>query len=196
MNNFSKDLQIFSSNYFQYLKKVLDGIKNDDIYNFISVLLEARSKGSKIYFIGNGGSAATASHFANDISIGTRLKKKPFRTISLCDNNAIITAIGNDYGYENIFSKQLEVLLEEDDVLVAISASGNSANLLKALDVAKRKKSITVGISSFDGGKLRRQADVSVHVPTQLGEYGPAEDAHMILDHLISNYLLKLLVDE
>ena len=125
--------------------------------------------------------------------IGTKEFKKPFRVISLCDNNAIITAIGNDDGFEKIFSQQLEVLLQEKDVVVAISASGNSINLLNAFDVAKRKGATTVGLSAFDGGKLKEKADISVHVPTNKGEYGPAEDAHMVLDHMVSNYLIHFL---
>ena len=147
---------------------------------------------SSIFFIGNGGSAATASHFANDMAIGTRTYEKPFRAISLCDNQAVITAIANDDGYEKIFSQQLQVLLKKQDVVVAISASGNSPNLLDAIDTAKKMNTITVGISAFDGGKMKEMVDISVHVPTEKGEYGPAEDAHMVLDHLVSNYLMRL----
>ena len=113
----------------------------------------------------------------------------------MCDNSAIITAIANDDGFDYIFSQQLEVLLKEGDAVVAISASGNSANLLNAFDVAKQKGATTVGLSAFDGGKLKNKADISVHVPTGKGEYGPAEDAHMILDHLISNYLMRFIKD-
>jgi D-sedoheptulose 7-phosphate isomerase len=111
------------------LKKTLERISLIQVDEFIKVLLLARERESIVYFIGNGGSASTASHFANDISIGTREFDKPFRTISLCDNQSIITAIANDYGYEMIFSRQLEVLLKGNDVVVAISASGYSPNL-------------------------------------------------------------------
>jgi len=191
--NNSANIEEFSKSYFEYLSLILQNISTTEVENFIKVLLNARNKGSIVYFIGNGGSAATASHFANDIAIGTREYIKPFRVISLCDNKAIITAIGNDDGFNKIFSQQLEVLLKKDDVVVAISASGNSPNLLNALDVAKRKGSITVGISAFDGGELKKKADISVHVPTGKGEYGPAEDAHMVLDHLVSNYLMRFI---
>ena len=162
-----------------------------DVEQFVEILLDARSRGSTIFFIGNGGSAVTASHFVNDISIGTKSRNKPFRAISLCDNQAVITAIANDYGYEYIFSQQLAVLLKKDDVVVAISASGNSPNLLKAIDVAKQKGAINVGLTAFDGGKMKVMVDISVHVPTEKGEYGPAEDAHMALGHLVSNYLMR-----
>ena len=198
MNNidqiYSESLSIkdYSKSYIDYLSSVLNNISLTDIEKFVEVLLEARERESSIFFIGNGGSAATASHFANDIAIGTRTYEKPFRAISLCDNQAVITAIANDDGYEKIFSQQLQVLLKKQDVVVAISASGNSPNLLDAIDTAKKMNSVTVGISAFDGGKMKEMVDISVHVPTEKGEYGPAEDAHMVLDHLISNYLMRL----
>ena len=191
---YSESLSIndYSKSYIDYLSSVLNNISLTDIEKFVEVLLEARERESSIFFIGNGGSAATASHFANDIAIGTRTYKKPFRAISLCDNQAVITAIANDDGYEKIFSQQLQVLLKKQDVVVAISASGNSPNLIDAIDTAKKLNTITVGISAFDGGKMKEMVDVSLHVPTAKGEYGPAEDAHMVLDHLVSNYLMRL----
>ena len=191
---YSESLSIkdYSKSYIDYLSSVLSNISLTDIEKFVEVLLEARERESSIFFIGNGGSAATASHFANDIAIGTRTYEKPFRAISLCDNQAVITAIANDDGYEKIFSQQLQVLLKEQDIVVAISASGNSPNLLDAIDTAKKMNAITVGIYAFDGGKMKEMVDVSLHVPTEKGEYGPAEDAHMVLDHLVSNYLMRL----
>ena len=197
MNNidqiYSESLSIkdYSKSYIDYLSSVLSNISLTDIEKFVEVLLEARERESSIFFIGNGGSAATASHFANDIAIGTRTYEKPFRAISLCDNQAVITAIANDDGYEKIFSQQLQVLLKKQDVVVAISASGNSPNLIQAIDTSKEMGAITVGISAFDGGKMKEMVDVSLHVPTEKGEYGPAEDAHMVLDHLVSNYLMR-----
>ena len=110
---------------------------------------------------------------------------------SLCDNQAVISAIANDDGYDFIFSQQLEILLREGDVVVAISASGNSPNLLKAIEVANKRQATTVGLTAFDGGALRKNVDISVHVPTDNKEYGPAEDGHMVLDHLIGNYLMR-----
>jgi len=187
LNN--KQIKKFSKSYFTYLTSVLDRISEEEIEAFVTVLLEARERESVVYFIGNGGSAATASHFANDISIGTRCYEKPFRVLSLCDNQAIITAIANDDGYENIFSQQLSVLLKKNDVVIAISASGNSPNLIKAIKTAKDMNAITVGLTAFDGGTLKKSVDISLHVPTEKGEYGPSEDAHMILDHLIGSYL-------
>ena len=189
--NNSTSVSDYSKSYLEYLNIVLTSISLSEIDDFVKILLEARERGSTIFFIGNGGSAATVSHFANDIAIGTREYNKPFRVISLCDNQAVITAIANDDGYEKIFSQQLRVLLKKQDVVVSISASGNSPNLIHAINTAKTMGAISVGISAFDGGKMKELVDFSLHVPTKKGEYGPAEDAHMVLDHLVANYLMR-----
>ena len=186
----------FIKNYFEYLSQVLEKIDKKEIEQFIEILIKARIDKSTIFFIGNGGSAATASHFANDISIGTRTLSKPFRAISLCDNAAVVTAIANDDGYEEVFVQQLRVLYKKNDILVAISASGNSMNLIKAIEFAKENEIKTVGITAFDGGTLKQVADYNIHVPTEKGEYGPAEDVHMILDHLIGAYLTRMVKEE
>ena len=147
------------------------------------------------FFAGNGGSAATASHFANDIAIGTNDYQKPFRVISLTDNVATLTALGNDFGYAEIFVRQLRVLGKKGDLLICISASGNSKNLINAFQYAKSVGIKTVALTAFDGGKIKSMADEGVHVPTKFKEYGPAEDAHMILDHLVSAYLMRYIKD-
>lgn len=197
MNNiekiFSEDPVIFTKEYVNYLVKVLNGINPHEVAIFIQSLLDARESGATIFFMGNGGSAATASHFANDLAIGTNSFKKPFRALSITDNNSIITAIANDFGYGEIFNRQLQALGKRGDVVVGISASGNSQNLLNAFDMAKKIGIKTIAITAFDGGEMRTKADVSVHIPTELREYGPAEDIHMILDHLIGSYLNQLI---
>ena len=195
MNNidriYTPDPTAFASAYLNYLQSVLQRIDTAEIGRFIETLLDARKRGVTIFFIGNGGSAATASHFANDLSIGTNDYDKPFRAIGLTDNVPIITAIGNDFGYEEIFVRQLRVLGKKGDVLVGISASGNSPNVLKAFDYARAVGIKTVALTGFDGGKMKRLADEGVHVPTDPKEYGPAEDAHMVLDHLVGAYLMR-----
>ena len=180
---------VYADRYLRYLRELLERISRDEIAVFIQTLINARAKAKRIYFIGNGGSAATASHFANDLAFGTRSWTRPFRVISLTDNVSLISAIGNDHGYEEIFVAQLKVLMEEGDVVVAISASGNSANIVSAIRWANDHGAITVGLTGFDGGQLKQMADVSVHVPTQKAEYGPVEDLHMVFDHLVGTYL-------
>jgi D-sedoheptulose 7-phosphate isomerase len=182
-----------------YLKHLSDILKELDTYSIAAVIelfQKARVEGKNIFFIGNGGSAATASHFANDIAIGTRTKNRPFRIFSLTDNAASMTAIGNDYGFENIFVKQLEAVFNDGDLLVAISASGNSPNLLNAVEYVKSRNGITVGLTGFDGGKLKELSDYSIHIKTDKGEYGPVEDVHMVLDHVIGTYLMYQCRDE
>ena len=179
MNNidriFSKDPNKFADSYLNYLQSILKKIDIKEIARFIETLLNARKRKATVFFIGNGGSAATASHFANDISIGSNDYEEPFKAISLTDNVPILTAIGNDFGYEEIFVRQLRVLGQPEDVVVGISASGNSANLLKAFEYAKKTGIKTVAITAFDGGKLKNMADEGINVPTCPKEYGPGE---------------------
>jgi len=199
MNNldkiFTQDIELFSRSYLDYLKKVLDSINVSEIRDFVQVLLDARENGATVFFVGNGGSAATASHFANDLAIGTREYEKPFRVISLTDNVPVLTAIGNDDGYDNIFSQQLQVYARPGDVLVGISASGNSQNLIKAFEYCEDAGIETIALTAFDGGVMKKICDHSVHIPTADMEYGPAEDAHMVLDHLIGSYLSRFISD-
>jgi len=190
---YTPDPVAFSEAYIDYLKSVLMSIDTKEIGSFINTLLDARSRGAMIFFIGNGGSAATASHFANDLAIGTNDYEQPFRVFSLTDNVPVITALGNDFGYDEIFVRQLRVSGKKGDVLVGISASGNSANLINAFNYANSAGIKTVALTAFDGGEMKSIADEGIHVPTEAKEYGPAEDAHMILDHLVSSYLMRFI---
>lgn len=186
----------FASSYISYLNKVLARFNVTEFDSLIKLFLDARKRDAQIFFIGNGGSATTASHFANDLAIGTRSHNKPFRAMSLTDNQAIVTAISNDNGFDNIFVLQLQALMRKGDLVVAISASGNSANLIKAVEYANLNGSLTVGITSFDGGQLQKIVSLGIHIPTNKGEYGPAEDAHMIINHLVGAYLIRLVANE
>jgi len=200
MNNIDKifdlDAAIFAKAYLEYISKVLNEISPVEVGIFVNSLLDARRRGCTIFFAGNGGSAATCSHFANDLAIGTNSYQRPFRALALTDNVAIITAIGNDFGYEDIFWRQLQVLGHAGDIIVGISASGNSPNLLRCFEVAKEMDIKTIALTAFDGGKMRLFADEGIHVSTGMKEYGPAEDAHMILDHLVASYLIRLVKQE
>lgn len=192
----NKDLETFAKQYVDYLSTLLASLDFKVVGEIGKLFLEARNKGRKIIFIGNGGSAATASHFANDFSIGTRCPWKPFKAMSLTDNVAVLTCIGNDFGYNQIFRKQLETTLEGGDLLVLISASGNSENLVEAVRFATERGNTTIGLLGFDGGKLSGLCTKALVVKTRGGEYGPVEDVHMILDHLISSYFIRLVRTE
>ena len=189
---FTTDARDFSDRYIGYVTSVLAKIDRTEVARFIETLLDARGRDATIFFIGNGGSASSASHFANDLAIGTNDYEKPFRVISLSDNTAILTAIGNDFGFDDVFSRQLRVLGRKGDVLVAISVSGNSPNLVKAMEFAKSTGIKTVALTAVDGGKMRMMADEGIHVPTEPKEYGPAEDAHLVLNHLVGAYLMRI----
>lgn len=200
MNNidafFNKDSIKFAEAYFLYVSTVFQAIDKNEIKNFIATILTARENEASIFFIGNGGSASTATHFANDLAVGTNSYKKPFRAISLTDNQSIITAIGNDLGFEEVYARQLQLLGKQGDLVVAISASGNSTNLIKAFEYAKLNSIQTFAITGFDGGMIKSMADGGIHVPTELKEYGPTEDVHLVLVHLVANYLNRLLKHE
>lgn len=191
------DPQGFAGAYAQYLGELLGRLDHKPIAAFIELVLETRHRGGRIFFIGNGGSAATASHYANDFAIGTRCAEKPFKAISLTDNVAAMTAIANDEGYEQLFVKQLEVVMEKGDVVVAISASGNSLNVIKALEYARSHDNRTVALTGFEtGGRIAEIAEIVIHVKTRKGEYGPVEDVHMFIDHLMGSYFNRVVLAE
>ena len=197
MNNlikaYSEELTIgeYSRKYFTYLAKVLESIDQDEITKMGEVFESARNNGNTIFVAGNGGSAATATTMANDIGFDVIKKTgvdKPFKIFSLVDNNSVITAISNDVGYETIFINQLKIHYRQGDSIVLISASGNSPNVLKAAEWVKSQGGSIIGFLGFTGGKLIDYCDVKIHVETLPGEYGPVEDAHLIMNHVLAHW--------
>lgn len=188
--------QAFALAYVEHLAEVMRDIDFDAVAEVVRIFLQAREEGRRIFFLGNGGSASTASHFAIDIGVGTRSGSRPFRALSITDNNAVLTGLANDEGYDRVFARQLEIHMEAGDVVVAISASGNSPNVLRAVELAKERGNHTIGLVGFDGGELARMCDTVVLVPTDKGEYGPVEDAHLVIDHIVTAYLTHLIASE
>ena len=182
----------FSDDYLNYISDLIYQLDRNHISEFVDHVLGVRDNKQTIFFLGNGGSASTASHFVNDISLGSRQFENPFRAVSLCDNQAVITAIANDDGYENIFLQQLQTQAKPGDSMVCISASGNSQNLIKAVEWSKVHGIHTISLTAFDGGYLKQHTDLNIHVPTKIGEYGPAEDLHMVICGLIGSYFRAL----
>jgi len=181
--------------YLTQLAQVVDEMPRDRIWEVIQVLMDAWRRGSNVFLLGNGGSAATASHMANDLNKGTLVPGQPrFKALALTDNIPLMTAWGNDTAYENIFAEQMLNFLEPGDVVVGISTSGNSANVLRALEVAREHGAVTVGFTGRSGGKLGPLADHCIYVPSD--DIGQQEDAHMILDHLIASTLCQLIEAE
>jgi D-sedoheptulose 7-phosphate isomerase len=170
--------------YLKDLYSTLDLIPGPRIEQFIQILKEARANDRQVFAMGNGGSAATASHFVADLGKNTRTKGQPhFRVFGLTDNVASITAYANDEGYEHIFSQQLAGLIRKNDVVIGISASGNSKNVLNAIALANEEGATTIGLTGFDGGKLASLAYLSIHIPGYRIEQ--VEDIHMMIEHMV-----------
>lgn len=173
--------------YLDCLKNLLDQIDSGALGQVVSALNDARVRGASVYILGNGGSAATASHLANDLGKATKKHGRgAVRVVSLADNSAWITALANDEGYSRAFSGQLDSLLRSGDIVIGISASGNSENMLVAMELAKARGATTIGLLGFDGGALLKMVDMSIHIATESGYYGPVEDVHLALGHLIT----------
>lgn len=180
--------------YFSEVKKNLDKVPTDNIELAVDILHHAYIDNKYIFILGNGGSAATASHFACDLGKGTlspkdNKKNKRFKVISLTDNMAIVTAWGNDTSYDYIFSEQLKNLLVSGDVVIGISVSGNSSNVINAFKLAKARKAKTIALTGFDGGKLSKIADVSILV--RVNKYDVAEDIHLMISHIITRHFFE-----
>jgi len=174
--------------YLNELQDLIDRLPVEQIDRVIEVLREARRQRKQIFTMGNGGSASTASHFVCDLAKNTRLENyPPFRVIGLSDNIPAMLAYANDEGYENVFSQQLASLVEPGDVVIAISASGNSPNVLKAVEVARKAGATTIGFTGFDGGKLAGMVDINLLVPSHSIEQ--VEDLHLVLEHMITKNL-------
>tara|TARA_B100000989_G_scaffold298952_1_gene291343 strand:- start:27637 stop:28251 length:615 start_codon:yes stop_codon:yes gene_type:complete len=192
----TKSIGVFSKKYFAYLNEVLNNIDNKEINKLCNYFKKARKEKKNLFVIGNGGSATTATTMANDIGFDILKKTRtdlPFKVISLVDNNSVLTAISNDVGYENIFINQLKIHFKKGDYLIAISASGNSKNILKASKWVKSKGGKIIGFLGFNGGKLINLCDCKIHVKTNSGEYGPVEDAHLIINHVLAHWFQKKL---
>jgi D-sedoheptulose 7-phosphate isomerase len=175
-------------NYITDLQNTLDLLPHDLIQITIDILHEARLNDRQVFIMGNGGSASTASHFACDLAKNTRIPGWPhFRVIGLTDNMATFSAYANDEGYENVFVQQLASFVRPNDVVIGISTSGNSANVIRAIELANRIDAITIGFTGFDGGALRELVDIDIHVPSNCIEQ--VEDIHLMLEHLICTAL-------
>ncbi|MDC1447051.1 SIS domain-containing protein [Candidatus Thioglobus sp.] len=174
------------------LKHILDDIDEEVVSDIIDALELTLAHKSRIYIIGNGGSSATASHMVNDLGAGLRRRDiVNFDVMSLGDNSPVVSAIANDIGYENIFFMQMKGLINPNDIVIAISCSGDSPNIVKSVDYAKGLGCKIIGITGFNGGYLKSISDISFHVSAPKNEYGLVEDTHMILDHIIYSYYIQ-----
>jgi D-sedoheptulose 7-phosphate isomerase len=187
----TQSAQSLIATYLDELRDAMQQTLSEDLNRAVEILVDARARGATIFFCGNGGSASTASHFACDLGKNTvHPVKGRFRTVALVDNIAALTAWGNDNGYDQVFVEQAKNLLRPGDVLVAVSGSGNSANVLHAVDYARELGCAVIGLIGFAGGKLKEKSDVALVVPGRTIEQ--AEDGHMILNHAICTAVREL----
>ncbi len=181
----------YTSNYMDELKSVLTELETayqDNIVQIITTFQTARREGKKIFSMGNGGSASTASHMACDLGKATiKPNKKRFKVIALTDNIPTMLAWANDQSYEDVFVEQLRNLLEQGDVVLGISGSGNSMNVVKALQYARENGATTIAWTGMGGGKLKNIAEINLIVPSDNMQI--IEDVHMVLSHMISSII-------
>lgn len=174
--------------YFQRLKSTVDRLSLTDINQVMSVLEQARDAGKMIFIMGNGGSAATASHYVCDFNKGISLnQEKKYKFLCLNDNLPSMMAYANDLSYDGIFVNALNTYFQSGDVVIGISGSGNSTNVLRAIEYANLHGGITIGLSGYDGGKLKQMARYNIHVPVD--DMQITEDLHMVLDHCMMKIL-------
>ena len=175
----------YFKNYQEHLTDSLNALDVQKIQQLREALIEARQAGNTIYTCGNGGSAATASHFATDLLKGASYEKdQRFRVVALTDASSTISAYSNDVSYDVVFEEQLKNFLNPGDIVIAISGSGNSENVIRALQYGNTVGALTVAFTGRDGGKLGKEAKLHINVPEQ--HMGRIEDSHLALCHMIA----------
>lgn len=187
-----RDREAFANEYVNSLCSVLRDLPLSSLADALAMLEQAHAERRQVFLAGNGGSAATASHMANDLMKGVaKACAGGLRAMSLSDSIPLITAIANDDGYDDIFSGQLVDLADPDDLLILISGSGNSPNVVRAAAVARDIGMSSIAFLGMKGGELAAMVDVAVVVPSD--DYGFIEDVHMVFDHLVTAYLREKL---
>ena len=183
----TNEIKSLIENYLLAFERLLKSIDRSAIERISHRLCAARESGATIFIAGNGGSAAIASHLVNDLGKATkRPGSPPVRVMSLSDNVSWLTALANDEGYERVFAGQLENFAKKGDVLVVISSSGNSLNLVRAVELARTREVTIIGLLGFDGGTLKPLTDDCLLVSTAKGSYGLVEPMHEMICHLLT----------
>lgn len=184
--------QRLSADYLEGLKEVLDIFPHDKFGEIIGSLMSAYNEGKHVFIMGNGGSGSTASHFACDINKGCCMDiEKKFKVVCLNDNIPTMLAYANDLSYDKVFVEQLKNFLQEGDIVIGISGSGNSENVIQAVSYAKENKAKTIGLTGFDGGRLAQVVDIPLIA--SVNDMQKVEDVHMIVVHMIMQYFCKAL---
>ena len=186
-DNNKYSLREFTSEYTSRINEAFDNIEEDSLEAIFQALESAIRSENTVFTCGNGGSASIAEHLVCDFIKGTSTDSQIDPKVIPLLTTPVITAIGNDIGYENVFSYQVKKYASKGDVLLCVSSSGNSPNILKAIEVAKEKSVLTLSFVGFDGGKAKEISDFSLHINSS--NYGVVEDAHHILMHIFAQYL-------
>ncbi|MCW2715605.1 MAG: gmhA [Frankiales bacterium] len=185
-----------ATEYLAALSGCLASLDHAALDRVVALLRSVRDSSGTVFVAGNGGSAATASHFVNDLGKATKASgQSHVRIMGLSDNISWLTALANDEGYERVFSGQLENFAGPGDLLVVISASGNSPNLLRAVEMAAERGTATVGLLGFDGGALAGMVDECLLIRTEMGAYGLAESAHSVVLDILTTCLVRDLIE-
>jgi D-sedoheptulose 7-phosphate isomerase len=181
--------------YLANLQAAIEALPRDRLSRLGEMLYRAYRNEKQVFTLGNGGSASTASHMAADLGKNTiTANMRRFRVASLNDNASMLTALANDLGYENVFSEQLKNHVRAGDLLIVLTGSGNSPNVLNAIRYAQRQSTEVVGVLGFDGGEAARLVDLAIVVPST--DYGVIEDVHLIINHILVDYFKSRLADE
>ena len=187
----SRSIASFMDGYVSLLSRAFEAVDREQLAAAQAALVDAAENGKTIFAIGNGGSAAISDHLVCDLSKGTHHDQHPtLRAQSMTSNAALYSAMANDLGFENVFAGQIGLYGRPGDILIAISSSGESANIVRAVAAAQGLGMTVIGLSGFSGGQLRRTADISLHVP--IDNYGIVEDAHQAIMHVIAQYTAAL----
>ena len=186
----SGSVKEYATGYIALMSDVLHSMHMPTVVKAIEIIEACAEKDQTFFILGNGGSGAVGGHWANDLGANTVVDGKPgYRVISLCDNAFSITAIANDASYEEIFSIQLKAAMRPGDVVLALSVSGNSPNIIRGVEYANENGAYTIGCCGFNGGKLKEISQLCIHMPSSKDEYGPIEDMFSIFMHIAQTYI-------
>lgn len=192
----AKSISDYAKNYFHYLSYLYENLDTSKFENFEKEFDNLLSSNKTLFIIGNGGGASTGSTMVNDLGFDI-LKKtktnKTFKLMSLTDNQSSVTAISNDTSFDELFTNQLKIYFKKGDKVLIFSASGNSKNLINAAKYVKKNGGKVMSVVGFDGGEIKKISDLSLHIQTNKGEYGPVEDLQLSFNHILAHwYQLKL----
>ena len=186
----AKSAEDYVEQYRAHMSSVLTRLEPEAVGRAIEAIQDAAGEDRTVFLMGNGGSGAVGAHWVNDLSANSVVEGRPgYRVMSLTDNPFSVTAVANDASFEEIFELQLKANMRPSDVVVAMSVSGNSPNILRAVEYANENGACTIGCTGFDGGRLRELCQIAIHTPSTKDEYGPVEDVFSVVMHLITTYI-------